>query len=375
MRALVLALSAVLLPLPATAQTVTAALRTAWAGIPAVPAGQRVEIGFGDLAAARALDVAAVAGALADPAWLQLRALPPGPWQQAVGHDFDDPWRAAVGFGPGDVLQMASLSAPPVQALIIDLAPGAGAAVAPALAARGYVEATQGGLTAWALGEDLGIDLAARDPGDPFDGGLGRSSRVHLAGDRLRQAVAWPVLAALPGTGDHALPRVPEAAALLDALDQIKGAGVLVGAVLWTDAGGLGLTDPLAVVTGAAPPPPGPPAAWGMALFADLSDGPRSTGVLALTVTLPDDAAAEALRARVAAGWAERPGGSGAGSFATLTGAPVRTAIHQAAPGIWVLTLAQTLPTEVHAGGFTRNRTHETLLRGAMMRDLVFLQP
>jgi hypothetical protein len=372
MRALLLAVALVLPAAPLPAQT-TAALRALWAEMPAIPPGERIEIGFGDLAAARALDLAALPGGPVDPALAQFRALPPGPWPQSVLADADDPWRAATGFGPGDVLRIATLSAPPARAAVIDLAPGAGAAVAPALAARGYVQATQGGLTAWARGEDFRVDLAARDLNDPFGGDLGQSSRVQVEADRIRQAVAWPVLGFVASARDTALAGQPGVAALLDALDRTKGAGALLGAVLWTDAAGLALADPLGVVTGATPPPAGPPDAWGAALFADLSDGPRSTGVLALTVVLPDAAAAEALRARVAEAWADRPGT--AGPFAVITGGPAEVDIHPAGAGLWVLTLAQTLPTEVFAGRFTRNRSYETLMRAALMRDLVFLQP
>lgn len=373
MRALLLALG-LLLPAAPAAQT-TAALRAIWAQIPAIPPGERIEIGFGDLAAARALDLAALPGGPIDPALAQYRALPPGPWQQSVLADADDPWRAATGFGPGEVLRIATLSAPPARAAVIDLAPGAGAAVAPALAARGYAQITQGGLTAWARGEDFRVDPAARDMNDPFGGDLGQSSRVQVEGDRIRQAAAWPVLGFVAGARQGALAGQTEVVALLDALDRTKGAGALLGAVLWTDAAGLGLAVPPGVGTGAAPPPAGQPAAWGAALFADLSDGPRSTGVLALSVTLPDAAAAEALRARVAAAWADRPGAAGAGAFAAITGGPAQVAVHPAGAGLWVLTLAQTLPTEVFAGSITRNRSFEILMRAARMRDLVFLQP
>ena len=372
MRALLIALVLALPAAPLPAQT-TAALRALWAEFPALPPGERVEIGFGDLRAARDLDVSAVEGAQRDPALLALRAVPAGPWQQSVGGHPHDGWRGAVGFAPSDVLRLASLSAPPVQASVIELAPGASAAVPPALAARGYAETPRFGLTAWARGaEDFGADLRARDPNDPFDGGLGRSSRVQVQGDRLRQAVAWPVLAALggsPGLTDGA-----HVAALLGALDRITGAGPLIGATLWTDAGGLGLSDPLEIATGRAAPPAGPPVAWGMALFADLSDGADSTAVLALTVTLPDAATAERLRARVEAAWSDRRTAAGT-SFAGLTGGPLRASMAEAAPGLWVLALAQTRPTEVYAGGLTRNATLDRLLRGAMMRDLVFLMP
>ncbi len=107
--------------------------------LPASAVQGRVQIDFGDPAAMRAQDLSAVAGADTDPAVAQLRAFPPA----LLLHGVTDPataWRGAVGFGLADVEQVLIAGAGPEAARILRLAPGAGAAVGPALAARGYAE-------------------------------------------------------------------------------------------------------------------------------------------------------------------------------------------------------------------------------------------
>lgn len=369
-----LALTLALLPAGLAAQT-SAGMRALLSGLPMIPAGEGVEIGYGDLAAARALDVSAINGASTDPVILQLRALPPGQMRDYVS-DPARAWRRSVGFAPGDVLRIATLTAPPAHAAVIDLAPGAGAAVGPALQNSGYSQETQGALTAWAArGEDFAVNLGQRNPDDPFGGHLGRSARVQVQGDRLHYGASWPLLAALGS--EPPLATQSDVTALLDALDGLKGAGSLIGATLWTDARGLGLADPAAIVTGQAPMPGGPAPAWGMALFADLSDGPQSTGVLALTVTLPDAAAAEALRTHVQNGWNDRPSRTMRRTFAEMTGAPAQISVEPAGAGQWVLILSQTTPTAPLTTGspLTRNPAFARLIDAAWSADLVFLSP
>lgn len=348
------ALILTLLPATLAAQT-TAGFRALLADLPALPA----EVAYGDLAAARALDVSAVAGANRDPVILQLRALPRVPLTDGV-RDPRTAWRAVTGFGPPEVLRMATWIANPEHAAVFDLAPGAGAAVPGALAASGYAEETRNGVTAWAArGADFDMSLRARNPDDPFGGTLGMSARVQVDGDRLRQARSWPMLAAM-GTAP-ALAADRQVTALLDALERITGAGALIGATLWMDTAEMGLID------GA-----------GMILLADLSDGPNSTGVLALTIALPDAAAAQRLTERVATDWSQRPTTAGVGAtFGGMTGGPAQVTVDPLGDGLWVLTLTQARPTETYtrSGTLTRNVTYTWLSQGLMQRDLVFVQP
>lgn len=331
-------------------------------------------IAYGDLAAARALDFSAVEGARLDPAYTQLRGFPLGDLSYGLRDPATD-WRAAVGFAPGDVQQLLELSAPPFQAHVMALDPGVLDHIPSALAALGYAPTQNGPLTAWAHGADLTVSPGARNPDNPFGGMLGRASRVHLDGTLLRQAASWPALAALLDPTQPRLTDQPDLSAILEALDLYAPPGALAQTILIPDAGALGLSDPLAVVTGAATPPEGSVSAWRAALFADFTTGPDSTGILALTLNLPDEDTAFALANHAARTWAERPVPPSELSFGGLTRAHAEVLLHEAAPELWVLLIAQTGATERHGRGLTRGRAFTYLYAGAMRRDLVFLQP
>ncbi len=182
------------------------------------------------------------------------------------------------------------------------------------------------------------------------------------------------MLAALAGAAANPASARPELAALLDALDSLPAPGALVAATILTDAAALAATDPLEVLTGTPPAPP-LPVVLGTALLADFADGARSTGVLAVTVSTPDSATVEALRAHLERGWSERVGNLGRTTFARLTGGPAEVTIHPTGAARWVLRIVQTTPTESFGAGLSRNRSFARLLEGALMRDLAFLQP
>ena len=376
---LILALLAVCAASPAAAQNPktpppTAALRAMLDHLPASFLAPRTQIGFGDPAASRAQDLRAVTGADPNPDIAQLRGFPGGDLTSYL-RDPATAWRGAVGFGPGDVAQVLLAGAGPEGAMILRLTPGSGAAVAPALAAHGYAQATQGGVTAWARGQDFQLNLRARNPDDPFGGHLGRASRVWIDGDLIRQGAGWPVLQALAGAAASPATRQPEVAALLGALDGAGAGGALLGAVLLIEIGALGLNDPMPALTGVPANPPWPGLEWRSALLADFGDGATSTGVLALTVALADPGMAQTLRAHVERGWSARVGNLGRATFAQITGGPADVTIHPAGAGLWVLQLAQIGPTESFGAGLSRNRSFNHLLTGAMQRDLVFLLP
>jgi len=358
------------------AQTPAAGLAAMLGRMPDPAALPGAMIVYADPAAVRGLDVSAVPGADPDPILQQMRAFTEAPFAMHLS-DPRTAWRGAVGFGPAEVRQMAALVAPPLGAMVLELEAGTAAAVGPALQVAGYRWHDQPAPGAWARGQDNAVDLLARNPDDPFGGDLGRAARVQVEGDLLRQATAWPLLSLLAGIRPaSSVAAQPDVAALLQALDALVGTGVVLQAVLWRDAGGLGLADPLDIVSGAIPLPSGPAPAWRAALLADLSDGPRSTGVLALGLTLPEPAAktAAALRARVAQAWAERPIRPDGGSFADLIG-DARIAVSPAGGGLWVLTVAHDGPTGVRFGWLTDNAAFRHMHTGAMIGELVFLQP
>lgn len=375
MRRLALAALALVLPLAAAAQGPAAGLREMLALLPAGLADRPgLTVEYGDPAAARALPLAGVAGAAADPEVAQLRGLLPEVLQRALRDPATD-WRATVGFGPAEVLRALSAGTGPEDRVnLVALAPGAGAAVGPALAAAGYSLQTVQDVTAWARGEDFAIDLRSRNPDDPFAGGMGRAARVEVQGDLIRHAAGWPALAALAGASGAPLADRPDVAALLAALDGVKGAGALVGAVLIGDAQALAEADPAEVLLGSAPARPAPPPAWRLALLADLGDGPASTAVLAVTLAGTDAAAAEALRAAVAEAWATRPA-EGGPTFAELTGTGADVRILPGPGGLQVLVIAARGPTEVDGAGITQGRAYARLRAAAQQRALSFLRP
>jgi len=375
MKPLLMAALLSLLPLPGAARAPADALRQMLDLVPALPVGEMVQVEFGDLSAARAQPAGTVPGATADPALTQLRALERSALSRAIRDPATD-WRGAVGFGPAQIDQVVTLTAPPVSAALIRLQPGTGAGVPTALAARGYALTDGPGLTAWARGDmDFSVDIAARDPDDPFGGGMGRSSRIVVADDLVLQAAGWPVLAALLAAPGGSMAAQSDIAALLAALDRTTGAGALISALILTDAGGLGLGDPAAMLRGAPPSVAGAPTAWRMALLADFANGAQATGVLALTVTLPDAATAQALREHVQAGWDTRALPGSAQGLGAMLGVPAQVSVTDAGGELWVLLVQARAPAVTIGPGIPRNPV-STLLHDAMMRrELVILQP
>lgn len=375
--ALALSLPAIALPLSAPcAQPVTETLRAMLGHLPDPTGLEGAQIEFGDMALARS-DAAG-----ADPTHAQLRGLMRGDLTMRLT-DPATAWRETVGFGLSDIAQLVGLYAPPRNASVLRLNAGAGAAVAQALEATGYSLQTERGVTAWARGEDNQIDIPNRNHDDPFGAGMGMSARVQIDGDLLRHARTWEMSLALAHAASRPVTARPDIAALLDALDQsmptswagFPRAGLIL-ATLFPDASGMGLPDPFDVITADVPRLPDAGPVWISALFADLSMGDRATGVLALSVALPDAEAAEALRARIEAAWAGRPSEIARRSFAEIIGAEASVTTYEAGGGLWVIIIA----VEVDVDAYTRhqiprNRAFNLLIDAAMARDLVFLAP
>lgn len=378
LRCLSLAAALLALALPVTAEESwgfdapdTAALQAMLDRLPAIlvaPGTGRGTIGFGDLAAARALIGPDPAGPRPAAVQALARALPPGPVAEAAAFGPDD-WRAAVGFGPDDVQRLILFDAPPLAAGVWELAPEAAAAVPAALRAQGYAETERDGDVVLAVGEDGQMDLAARRPGDPFRGALGRSSRVSLEGPILRHASVWPLLAAVEGAAGAPAGQEPGLAAMVGLLDGL-GCGTLLRADLVPDASGIGAGDPLAAVTGGAAG--GSAVAWGAMLLADFSTGPESSAVLVLSLPWPEAVPVEPLAQAVAVLWQTRASASG-GSFAERLGVPAEVTARRGPGGLALLRLVVTVPTTESPGGLPVNRAFDTLAAAHARRDMVFL--
>lgn len=375
MRTAIIALAILALTAPAaSADPHSTPLRALLAHLPDAGSETRFEIDYSDLAAIRALASQGSGNRAADPLLASLRSLP-----RPLAMQLRDPgsgWRETVGFSLSDIDRLVTLTAPPMGAMVLSLSPGSASAVPGALAEGGYETATMPPDDAafWTRGNDFAPDFAAAHPDDPFGAGLGMASRVLLQGDLLLQGSGTPMLAAMH---DRAMPRLadaPHVTALMGALDRVEAAGALVGATLWTDAAPLGLVDPLEIVPGTREASSEQANPWGAALLADFTEGAVSTGLMALTVTLPDDETADALRAHVAQAWEAAQAMMTGGSFASTLGA-ADIGINRAEGGLWVLAISASGETETVGHGIPRNAAFSRLRAAAETGDLPFLQP
>lgn len=324
------------------------------------------ELGFGDIAAAARLPLAAPeAPAEFTAALPALRALPPGRLTTGL-RDLGAGWPARIGFAPTAMRQVLTVDLPPLFATLIALSPETAAAVGPALEATGYARTTHSSGPAWAAGSDGRIDLAARDPDDPFRGDLGHPARVGLDGGLLRHASGWTAFDALTDAAAPVASDQPEIAALLDALDGSRH-GALIRALILPDGSRLLDADPLAVLQGRAAPPSGR-LRYGRVMLADFQSGPRTAAMLALTVAGGD---AAALPGQVQALWQGPAGAGGGRSYAELSGAVPAVAVIAGPVPVLALTLER--DPAPGAGGVPGNPAFEFLLRTLMMRDAGYL--
>ncbi|WP_461469618.1 hypothetical protein [Pararhodobacter sp.] len=265
----------------------------------------------------------------------------------------------AAGFAFEDVESLVALAAPPVHLAVINLRPGTGAGVAPALEAQGYSWAESHGVRALAVGADGETTPQAGRFDDPFRGSLGRSARIVIEGDRLRSASHWQLAALLAAAPGMPADRSPDLAPLLVALDralatQATDAAAVLRGVLWTDGAGIGAHAPSA-------------AAMRAALLVDLSDGADLVTALALRPSAPV-ADPQALAGTVEARWREATLRSGRSLEAHLPG-PVQVTV-QGAPDAPVLTLVLRRPGNPAEDGAFANPAFELLRRAIDARDL-----
>lgn len=249
--------------------------------------------------------------------------LPGGRWRrlsrpfgaEQLGPGLQGRWAERVSFGPGDILRYVVIEAAPEAGAILELAPGKGRDVARALTQTGYTRAVRKDIGVWWRGEkDLAIELAARNPDDPFGGLVGKSARIAIRGDRLYYAAAWPMLEVLTSGGE---PRGhPDLAPALAALP-VPDEALAVQALLLNAQAGLSGAPP-----GAGLPP------WRMGLILDVFDRDRNLLAAAFSFDTAPMAAQAAERMRRI--WDEVPLPDGRSLGATLgpaaTGADDRAA-------------------------------------------------
>jgi hypothetical protein len=199
-------------------------------------------------------------------------------------------WQTYMGFQPLDVQSFLLFSAPPTHGMMLRLASGAVADVAPTLLATGYREKTQDGVTALARGEDDAWKEGDGSAGDIFGGRGNWSARVALDGDLILSATSWPTLLATAGTAPQGHPHLPALARALD--DPAWGDAQFIQAQLWPDPDNLPGAD-----SGEGLPP------WGLTLMADLAQGQDTLTLLLFTYD--DRAQAESVIDRIGRAWDE----------------------------------------------------------------------
>jgi hypothetical protein len=286
-------------------------------------------------------------------------------------------WPDLLGFGPGQIVSMLTVTGLPQSAVLLQLTPGVTDLVGPALIANSYMQTDQMGFPAYARGEqDLAFDIAARNSADPFGGGLGMSSRIAIQGDILLQSRDWPMLTEMTAADTPKLADNPEIAAILNALDGVpEDLGGLVRARLMTDPLVIGAWNPLAELQlDAAPSAQEPPKSrlpfWSMGLLADLATADTETVVIALVYATQSDAVTAA--ASLQSAWRFQLSAAAGRSFADMTGAGATTSVSGNGPFVTFLTA--TVATEAY-GGMVSNRPFSALIQAYYQRDLSILAP
>lgn len=337
-----------------------------------------LEIFFHDVAAAQRAVARSPAALAQDPlsgqplarAYRRLYGLG-GDVGEAIPAGLQGEWESRVGFGPDRISAMLHLYQLPAQIIVLQLAAAHDLiAVKQALINDGY-EARQ--LDAWSAlsrGEDMAIDLAARDPASPFGGQLGRSARIASDGSVLLYAPAWGPVEAVAEWSGATLADLPNVAILLEVLDDQRwGDASLVQAMLWPVP--WPAFDPTAgVIAGddvSVPPDVGLPP-WQLGVLADLSTGETDYTVVGLVY--PDRATAEAAALPLLDAWRGQRSSVTDETFAELTGGMAETYVVGDTPAALVLAIESPIDQMDVA---LRNVAHHALMTGYMMRDLSFL--
>ncbi|QQA41830.1 hypothetical protein [Pelagovum pacificum] len=353
--ALALALSAS----PAVADIDTGSLRAHFDSIPAALAlapGALTEYGNRDGATlavlARRENLLAPLG---DTWWPAARMLPLPYWDFLIAGA--DQWSPTSGFAFEDIVAISHVANAPMTLSLIDLDPGVSDAVGPALLSYGYDEEMRDGQPVYWRFDDFQISITERNPGHPFDFGLGMSSRVAVTGDRLLHARGWDAMDLLLSPDTPTLASDPRAAATLDALeDPALPAGTLVRAELYAQ----GITVPGAI-EGDTP-----------FLLAEATDG-RIDRALML-IPFEDAAVAADVADRLPAGWETMTETRPELSYADFARSALGVAVVGDAPAVLALSL-EGPSVDAERRGFDAAFGFSMLQQLVILQDLGFLAP
>ncbi|NBD30064.1 MAG: hypothetical protein GVY31_08500 [Alphaproteobacteria bacterium] len=291
-------LAALVLAAPAHADAPTDRMRALLADIPADALGDTVEvIEWGD---PRAFGPVAL-GNGASPETAALAAFGRGlPGDLAeLGLILLGEMEASTGLAPDAVTQTLFLRGPAGEITVFGIEAGAETGMAAALPGQGYaLDRDRLSQPVWARGPDSGMDMAFREPSNPFGGRTGRSGRIAITPGQVVYAPAWPQIEAALSPDGPRLSEAPQPQSLLAALDTLA-VDALVSVRVFP-----GLGDQ-----------------WGSPalLLADAVRGGADTGIMGLVV--PEGTAADDFARRIAENWASRASPGHQTTYATLAGA------------------------------------------------------
>lgn len=323
-------------------------------------------ISFSDVEASTAATVRSPAGLLAGlmgrnnpmAPLLRLRTIPFS-LTSAVQMGMRGGWQERVGFGPDQIAALLTaewLGEGVNEVMIFELADAADHdSIGQALLANDYQARTVGDWSTWWRGEDYDIDRDARDPANPFGGGMGRASRVASDGESLVSAPGWPPIEEIAGPPGTTLRDLPEMAVIVAALDDPRfGDAGLVQAMVMPQA-------PQA--NNAASEPVLPP--WRLGVLADLSTGPVDYGVAA--VVYDDRATAEGLIGPLLSAWQAVRSTEHDATFAELAGGEAEAFVVGDDPAALVLAIERPMDGEEQEAS---NLVFQALYEGYVTDDL-----
>lgn len=280
-----------------------------------------------------------------------------------LGYDQSE-WLDKVGFDASHIDQIVQFRAPPIRSLWINLRPGSGAAVGPALLARGYQDSNIGGQPAFVLGEeDFAIDLRDRDNGDMFRGDLDQAARVVVRGDLVTASTSTPFLADTVDGQRPVLLDQPEVQQILAALDSVEDRGVLLKAYL--------ITDTLTLFGGSFPGDTVPVGPWTFGMLAEYSDGASATAVLAMAFV--DDGSAARGAENLRTSWADFTAQSTDERVAGYTPANTSIAVSDDQARVVLFTLSDPLDPEQLE--IRRSSSFNWIFNKLISREIPFLRP
>jgi hypothetical protein len=204
-------------------------------------------------------------------------------------------WPAVVGFDFFDVDRLLSFGVPPEDAIVLGgrFEP---AAIVAAHEARGFSGTDQGETTLICseagCDEGFAMDMAGREPADPFGGMMGRKQPLVVSGDALLSSASFEVITAMQAAADGSAGSLAEAPEVIAAVAALTDDAILRQAAL--------ASRDLIGGTGSADAPALPP--YDMLLFADTATSTEQIAHVVLVYPSIEDAnaAAEALPLRMA---------------------------------------------------------------------------